>query len=374
MIYRDYGKTGIKISALGFGGMRFENPLDLEASVETVLYAFEKGITYFDTAPKYTKDKSEIILGEAVKEMKKSGKPFYISTKSSKVQAADLRRELEKSLKRLNLDTIDFYHSWCLLTLEGWENRKKGGAVREMLKAKEEGLVGHVCFSTHLSGADIRKVVEEGIFEGVTLGYSAINFPHREEGIAAASERDMGIVIMNPLGGGVIPSNPESFSFLKIRKEQNMVDSALHFLLSQKEITCALVGFRNKQDVDAAVKAVESFKPYTTQEIEGIKDKVRTDFNSLCTTCMYCQGCPVDIKVWSFMESANYFYLKGDNYPLDRIKFHWGVDISDLDRCTSCRLCEEKCTQKLPILKRFEDLKELYQEKQNAKLGRTPFD
>jgi len=95
------------------------------------------------------------------------------------------------------------------------EERKKGGAVREILKAKEEGLIRHAVFSTHLSGPEIRKVIEEDLFEGVTLGYSTINFPYRDEGITAAAENNMGVVIMNPLGGGIIIQNPDIFSFIK---------------------------------------------------------------------------------------------------------------------------------------------------------------
>ena len=131
MDYRVYGKTGISVSALGFGGMRFENPQDHEKSVATVLRAFDKGVTYFDTAPGYCQDQSEIIIGKAVLEMKKSGKPFYVSTKSNKAEASELRRDLEQSLKRLNVDTIDFYHCWYLLNLDVWERRKTGGVKKK---------------------------------------------------------------------------------------------------------------------------------------------------------------------------------------------------------------------------------------------------
>ena len=75
--------AGKKVSILGFGGMRFENPEDLDTGAETVLHAYNQGISYFDTAPGYCNDKSEDIMGLAIKEMKKQDYPFYISTKSS---------------------------------------------------------------------------------------------------------------------------------------------------------------------------------------------------------------------------------------------------------------------------------------------------
>jgi len=357
MIYRNYGKAGKKTAALGFGGMRFESPQDTDKSAATVLRAFEKGITYFDTAPGYCEDQSEIIMGTAIKEMKKRGGPFTISTKSHKADGGELRAQLEESLRRLNVDTIDFYNCWYVLTLKDWEGRKKGGAVDAILKAKEEGLIRHAVFSTHLQGTDIRKVIEEGYFEGVTLGYSLLNSTFRQDGIQAAAEHGMGVVVMNPLGGGLLTSNPGAFDFLKARPEQSMLEAALHFLLTDERITVPLVGFRNDEDVDSAVAAVESFKPYSGSALTRISKRVEGAFNEMCTSCMYCNVCPEDIPVWAFMETWNHYRLNAGEDITARLKYYWGTSIEELDRCTSCRKCERACTQHLPILERFEELK-----------------
>ena len=269
----------------------------------------------------------------------------------------EIRSLMLNTARKLNVDTIDYFNCWYVLTKQDWESRKKKGAVQAILKAKEEGLIRHAVFSTHLPGPHIREVIEEGYFEGVTLGYSIINFPFRQEGIEAASQRDMGVVVMNPLGGGVIPQNEDRFGFLKSHKDQNMVDAALHFLLSDPRITVSLVGFRNIADVESAVASVDKFKSYSDDQISRIKNRVETEFNELCTSCMYCNVCPEDIPVWSFMESWNNLKLRGSDAVGDRIKYHWGTDISELDKCTGCLKCERACTQKLPILERFEDLK-----------------
>lgn len=358
MEYRMYGKTGKKVSVLGFGGMRFAEPKNIEKSAKVVLRAFDKGVTYFDTAPGYCLDKSEKIMGHAVSEMKKTGKPFFLSTKSSKSDGDELRRDLEKSLRRLNVDVIDFFNCWCVMTLNDWERRKRDGAVEAILKAKEEGLIRHAAFSTHLPGPDIRKVTQEGYFEGVTLGYSAVNFAYREEGLNMASEHNMGVVVMNPLGGGTIVSNEESFGFIKVRPEQTMLEAALHFLLANERITVALVGFRNEADVDSAVDAVENYIPYVPEEIQNIRKRVQGDFNTLCTSCMYCNVCPEEIPVWMFMEAYNHLMLKDGESVASRLKYHWGgTKIEELEKCTECGQCEDACTQHLPILERFEELK-----------------
>lgn len=357
MEYRTYGKTGENVSVLGCGGMRFAEPNNLEKSVRVVLRAFDQGVNYFDTGPGYCNDMSEKIIGLAVNEMKKTGKPFCLSVKSMQPRGSDLRRDLERSLKRLNVDTIDFYHCWYLLNLNDWERRKAGGAVKEILKAKEEGLIRYPVFSSHMSGSEIRTVIEEGYFEGVTLGYSAINFPFREEGIEAASDHGLGIVVMNPLGGGTIISNEDVFGFIKVRPEQTMLEAALHFLLAHKKLTVVLLGFRNEDDVNSAVTAVNNYTPYTAEQIQRIRDKVEQDFNNLCTTCMYCDVCPEDIPVWKFMDTYNHVLLKGGMPVTARLKYYWGVNIEVLEKCTECQKCEEACTQHLPILERFQELK-----------------
>ena len=291
-------------------------------------------------------------------ELKKTGKDFYYSTKTMADNPVGVRKELEKSLNRMKVDSVDFFHVWCVLSPEDYSRRKSSGAIDEFRKIKEEGLAKHISISTHMSGADIRNLFETEEFEGVTMGYSAINFPFREEGLKAAAERDMGIVIMNPLGGGSIVDNPDEFSFIRMREDQGIVDAALHFLLSNKAITSALVGFGERAHIDDAVNSLDSFTPYTAREVEELKVRIQDDFQSMCTTCGYCKVCPEDIPVWAFMESYNHVMLDSSFKAADRLKWHWAVRMNELDRCTECRQCEAACTQHLPILERFGLIKE----------------
>ena len=162
---------------------------------------------------------------------------------------------------------------------------------------------------------------------------------------------------MNPLGGGLIPAGGEIFNFLKVRRGQSLLEGALHFLLSDPRITLSLVGFRNIGDVDSAVAAVESFKPYTLEEIEQLRGRIQGDFNALCTACRYCKDCPEGIPVWAFAETVNFILLNAGEDPAERLANYWGVNPSDLGRCTRCGHCESVCTQRLPIMERFDILK-----------------
>ena len=154
MLYRPYGKTGKQISVISAGTMRFATPVTprvMEESAAVLLRAYEKGINYFDTAPLYCDDRSEEITGLAIRQMKPG--TFHVSTKCNAADADGLRRGLERSLQRIGVDRIQFFHIWCLLRPEEWEERKRGGAVAAALRAKEEGLIEHLVFSSHMPTA-----------------------------------------------------------------------------------------------------------------------------------------------------------------------------------------------------------------------------
>jgi hypothetical protein len=356
---KPYGNTGKDITAIGFGGMRFENPEDIDASAEVVLHAHQKGINYFDTAPHYCGDKSEDICGAAFKQMDRD--TFYCSTKCSSPDGDELRKSIERSLKRLNVETIDFFHIWCLVTMDAWEGRKAGGAVAAAMKAKQEGLVNHVVVSSHLPGNDLAAVLEEGYFEGVTLGYCAINFPYREKAVETAGKLDLGVAAMNPLGGGLIPQHADRFSFLKQPDDPSIVASALRFVVSNPSITTALVGFGNKQHVDDAVAAVEGFTPWSPEQVDAIRSKVTESFDGLCTGCGYCMPCPEGLEVPRFMDAYNMKILHNgdDQQTINRMKWHWGIKADHAAACTLCGACESRCTQHLPITERMKEISKM---------------
>jgi len=363
MIYREYGTTGEKLSAIGFGGMRFPNSEDLEASAEIVLAAFEAGVNYFDTAPGYCGDRSEIIVGRAVKEMKRRGGKFYVSTKSMKSEPAELRAELETSLKRLNVEAIDFYHCWCVMTMEAWAGRKSGGAVKEMLKAREEGLIRHACISGHLSGEEFAEVLGEGFFEGVTLGYSALNSPYRAAGIEAARGRDLGVVIMNPLGGGLIPKHPDRFGFIRHPEDPSLVAGALRFVLSTPGVTVALVGMDSPEHAREAAAVGDSFTPMSGRDLDAVARSVEEKFDKLCTLCRYCEVCPEGIPVHKYMSAYNSKALEDEKAMKGQIEWHWGIEAQALklgETCTQCGACQEHCTQHLPIVERLGEIAAAY--------------
>jgi len=367
MLYRPYGKTGHQVSMLAMGGMRFERPDDIDEMAEIPLYMYEQGVNYFDTAPGYCGQKSETILGAAIKEMKRrGGPPFFVSTKTFAGSEAEVRKELETSLERLNVQRIDFYHIWCIRTWQEWQERKAQGVIDVFRKLKDEGLVRHVTISTHLNSEEVARLISEGPFEGVLMGYCAANYVYREAGITAAHDAGLGVMIMNPLGGGTYWQAPTAFAFLKRRDGDDLVRGGLRFVLSNPNVTGALVGVRNMADAKAAVQAANSMELYAENELAALKDSIGREFADLCTCCRYCKDCPAEIPVPQLMDTANLleFDAKAARGAWGRLKWHWNIgDVADLvDQCVDCGKCEESCTQGLPVRQRLAKLKAAWQE------------
>ncbi|NLJ95690.1 MAG: aldo/keto reductase [Clostridiales bacterium] len=361
MYYKQYGNTGLKVSAIGMGTMRYDDE-DIKAGrldkcADVVLYAHEKGINFFDSAPFYCQDKSEEITGMALSQLPRDS--YYISSKvnlgtlNNKSTADDFRRRLEKSLERLKVDYLDFYYLWCMLDLEGFK-KQYDLLYKHFDQAKKDGLIKHINISSHMQGTDLEKVVDMASFSGMLIGYNALNYRFRQAGIAAAYKKGMGIAVMNPLGGGLIPENPETFSYLTKGTDLTVPQAALRFVASHKEISVALAGCTKKEHVDDAVKAVENLKEQPAAEIYEEYENNGVTLNNLCTGCAYCDSCPQDIDIPKYMDAYNQQILGHD--MAGRLRGHWGIPASKAAECINCGQCEELCTQHLPIMDRLAEI------------------
>ena len=364
MIYREYGNTGKKTSLLGFGGMRFGHIDDHSECVKMMVAAAQGGVNYFDTAPGYFETRSETVFGKGFAELRRLNLPYYCATKTFKTKEKDIRTEIEGQLKRLGIPAIDFYHIWSVNSLENWQERKHDNILTAFRKLKEEGLIRHICVSSHLIGDDIKELLMEGVFEGVLFGYSAYNFRSREAAFKAIQAKKLGAVVMNPLGGGVIPQHPERFAFLKKDREE-IVPAALEFLWDHQDITVTLVGFQNEAQVKECLAAMEAYKPRSAQELEELKAKSSASLEGICTGCAYCVGskagseCPQDIPIPKYMDAYNQKILAKHPSPsniADRLRWHWSLGAKKAGDCTACGQCEKVCTQHINIIERLKEI------------------
>lgn len=361
MYYKQYGNTDMKVSAIGMGCMRY-NDADIKAGnlekcAEIALYAHEKGINYFDTAPFYCDDKSETITGLALSQLPRES--YYVSSKTNigtvggKCTADDFKRRLENTLTRLKVDYLDFYHLWCVLNLESFA-KECDTLYKFFEQAKADGLIRNIVFSSHMQGAELEAAVAKDLFKGMLIGYNALNYRFRQTGIEEAYKKGMGVVVMNPLGGGLIPNNPDIFNYLADGTDLTVPQAALRFVASHKEITITLAGCTTKQHVDDACKAVEHLTEKSAKDICTEYEHKGVALNNLCTGCGYCKHCPKQIDIPKFMDAYNEKLL-GNNMK-DRLNYHWCIPVSKAAECIKCGKCETLCTQHLPIMDRLQEI------------------
>ena len=228
MQYRRFGKTEEYLSVITLGGMRFVRGWDdprheipketFDECLTSVQLAFDSGINHIETAWGYKK--SETVYGKVLnEELQIPRDSYYLMTKGNPLTADDTWKLVEKQLNDLQTDYFDFYGWHGVNNQELLEQScKPGGAVEELLKLKEEGIIRHVGFSTHAPLDVIVRAIETGLFEFVNLHY--YYFDQRNlAAVNMAQANDMGVFIISPNDkGGQLFKAPN-----KVRKATSLL-------------------------------------------------------------------------------------------------------------------------------------------------------
>ncbi len=367
MIYNKFGKTGIEISALGFGSMRLpmvqdsdnNNHVDMDKAVAMMRHGFDLGINYVDSAYGYCASESEIAVGKALKGYRDK---VYLSTKLplGNIKATgDFDRHLTEQLTKLDVDYIDFYH------FHGVSNERlenvilKYKLIDEALKAKSAGLIRHLSFSFHDKPEIMNKIIDLGVFSSVLCQYNLLDRTN-EPAIAYAVEQGLGVVGMGPVGGGRL-SYPSEFMQYLVEQNVSTPELALRFVISNPNIHCALSGMGNLQMVDENVKTASISEPLSSDELQGI-DATLKQCQSLadiyCTGCGYCMPCPHEVNIPACFAAL----ILKKVYKLDVAaveRYNTIKPVNQAAACVKCGACEKKCPQNIPITKRLKETTEI---------------
>ncbi|MDR3314302.1 MAG: aldo/keto reductase [Oscillospiraceae bacterium] len=361
MQYRNYGSiSGEKISALGFGCMRLPEVeadgkwrVDEEKSTPLLRRAKELGVNYFDTGYYYCHHNSESAVGKAVKPFRSD---VLLSTKipmGELKEAGDYRRWLERSLRELDTDYVDFYHFWSL-DKTTFDDKVIGfKLLDEARKAKEEGLIRHISFSFHDDAQAIRHIIDRGeIFETMLVQYNLLDRSN-EEMIAYASAKGLGVAAMGPVGGGRLAAPTELYSRLTGKGSLPTYELALRFVLGNPHINCALSGMQDLAMLEKNIRVGSDETPLNAAEWQQIGDaleKLRRFSDLYCTGCAYCQPCPAGIdipKIFSAYTYHNVYELH--NHAAQMFAEYTKKGGNTLKSCKNCGFCERKCPQHLSI-------------------------
>ena len=369
MQYKEYGKTGDKVSRLGFGAMRLpmkDDHVDMDLAVSVIQKALDLGVNYVDSAVGYCNGESQIAVGKAIKGKRDK---LFVSTKNNyRGESGDeWQKLLDQSLERIDVDYIDFYHLHGLRWDTYQSQLGAGKPIERFRKAKDEKIIRHKCFSCHDSPENMKKLIDTGEFEGMLLQYNLLD-RRNEEAIAYACEKGMGVAIMGPVGGGRLV--PPSDTIQKLVKDaKSTPEVALRFVLSNTNVTLALSGMNSIAMVEentATASRAELLSDGERQNVLEMLEETKRLSDLYCTGCGYCMPCPNDIDIPANFSAMNYYKVWGlkehamDQYRrLGRKRKPDGTTVEAwAEACIECGKCEPKCPQEIPIREQLKDTAE----------------
>jgi predicted aldo/keto reductase-like oxidoreductase len=355
MLYRPFPRCDTQISRVSFGAMRWPSE---ELCHAIMNHGLDLGLNYVDCSTGYVGGRSHVWVARAIAKRRRA---IYYSSKSSFGKAPDadtVRATIEKSLRETGLDFFDFYQLWGLSDADTLQAAlRKGGFVEGVRKAQDEGLIRvGLGFTFHGSEELFRAAVDSGEFVAATVSYNLLN-RKEEANIAYAAAHDVGVVVMNPLAGGILGlAGDPSLDFLRAGGA-GPCHGALRFLHANPGITTGIVGFRALIEVDQSVASLQDADALTEvwrQALIRQVDAVKLIDGPFCTGCGYCKECPAGFNPPRFMQHMRDFarYGVAPERLAEWIHSRYAhTDIAaELGKCVACGRCEQQCPQHLPIV------------------------
>jgi predicted aldo/keto reductase-like oxidoreductase len=372
MQYRNFGQTGEKVSALGFGCMRFpvlENgEINVEESVRQLRHAIDRGVNYLDTAYVYHGGKSEGLVAKAIKDGYRE--KVFIADKNPVwlvKKYEDFEKYLDEQLARLETDYIDFYLLHAL-DIDRWNKIKELGAREFLDKALKDGKIKHAGFSFHDDTAAFKQIIDDYNWDFCQMQYNYMDEYNQAgtEGLEYAASKGLAIIIMEPLLGGKLAKTPPKVVqeiWDRAEVKRTPAEWALRWLWNRPEISLILSGMNSMEMVEENMKTAETALPgaLTAEEI-ALVSEVRDQYKRLtrvnCTACRYCMPCPFGVDIpgnfATYNEAATY-----DNWDNCSKYYNGRKETEKASACAECGKCEKVCPQHLNIR---EHLKELHKE------------
>lgn len=322
MEYKILGKTGLKVSALGFGGIPIQR-IDATGTKQLMHKVMEAGINYIDSARGYTV--SETFLGEALEGIRDK---FVIATKSMARDKESMARDVEISLKNFRTDYIDLYQIHNPNEAQLQQVCAPGGALEALLEAKQAGKIGHIGITLH--SADVfRQALELPWVETIMFPYNIVE-TQGEDLIAACAQKNIGFICMKPLAGGALDD----------------AALAMRFIAQNPHVTVTIPGMAKIEELEQNVASYCDKTPLTDREQEKIQTIRRELGTNFCRRCNYCAPCSAGIGIPGAFVAESYYTRYGlQSYGRDK----YASSGAPASSCIDCGLCEERCPYRLPI-------------------------
>lgn len=334
MIFSRLGKTNLKVSRVGFGGIPIQR-IAMDEAAGIIHKAEDMGVNFIDSARGYTI--SEEYIGHALRDRRDK---WVIATKSMARTRDAMYSDIQTSLKNLQTDYIDLYQIHNIKEMDSYNKvLSEDGALNALIRARSEGLIGHIGVTAH--SLDMLKIiVESGSFETIMYPYNIIE-NQADEVFKRANELNIGVIAMKPMAGGALTDGR----------------LAMKYILNNTNITTAIPGMASIKELEQNVNAAKEDIILSKEEMLQCERIKREMGESFCRRCGYCAPCPQGIDIpQSFILRAYYENYDLKDWAIERYK----AQAAHAQNCEECGLCESRCPYNLPIRNMIKDVKKSF--------------
>lgn len=340
MEYRRLGRTNLNVSIVGFGGLPlfFESP---ERAIPLIHAALDGGINYFDLDEAGNQFYSEKVyrdggskIGEVLKERRED---CYLGVKSMRQTYEELKEDVDRALERIVKGTIreeiDIFQLAFLDTPQKMQViLSERGGLRALEEAKQEGKINFILGAAHNPRTMIQ-IINSERFDVVEFPFNIIENEYTRKVIPLAKEKDIGTVVMKPIGGGQLSS---------------VAEYSLRWILGH-EVACAIPGMRTKEEIKSNIRIGHALKPLEAEEYEELKEAGKRIGKEYCHRCGYCLPCTQGIFILGVMD-----FLKAPLLSKEKKRMAYKDMIArktsaPASSCIECGECVARCPFDLPI-------------------------
>jgi uncharacterized protein len=345
LTYRTLGKTGLKVTSLGFGCM-------ITSDQSVIERAADIGITYFDSARGYQNGNNEKMVGAALKAKRKN---ITLSTKTQATTKEDALKHLDTSLAELGTDHVDI---WYLHGKSKPEDLNDGLLEAQEI-AKKAGKTRFAGVSTHAGQPELFPAVIQKMphFDVILTAYNFTLDPKMDELIASATKAGLGIVAMKVMAGGFRRAKPGDKQ-AEILKRDGAMLAALKWVLKNKNVGTTIPSITDNEQLDENLKAMSvAFSDADQKVLMAQLEQITPLY---CRMCGACTGqCPKGLPVADVVRYVSYAEGYGQ-FQLGRENFQTLPPELQSVRCTDCATCAVRCPNGVRVRDRLRTAQELF--------------
>ena len=341
--YRTLGRTGLKVTTLGFGCMITSDPSVIERAADI-------GINLFDTARGYQQGNNERMVGAALGAKRKQ---IVLSTKSEASTVKGLQEQLETSLRELKTDYIDI---WYLHSKDD-PSEVSDEMIEFQQLAKKVGKIRFAGLSTHNSQKMLPYLAQKGVFDVALVAYNFSMDATMDKAIETAANAGIGIVGMKVMAGGFRSLKPTDSTYAKLKRDGAML-AALKWVLNKPHIATTIPGMTDMDQLDENLQAMAN--PYSAGDEKVLAAQLEMISPIYCRMCRKCDGaCQKGLPVADMLRILTY----ADGYrqfALARERFQELDAKHTAVRCGDCDECTVQCPNGVRVSDRMARAQELF--------------